>query len=339
MEDYPDLPEKIRSDLLIISRNLQLEAQLIDDLLDLTRISRGKISLRREITDVHGLIRSVSQLCRCDIDKQQIGFELHLEASRYLVFGDAGRLQQVLWNLLSNAVKFSNFGGNIELRTSVAADAKLNVRLTDDGCGIDPDLLERIFQPFEQGDISASASPRFSGLGLGLAISKFIVEAHQGEIWAESPGSGKGASFTVSLPLAETEQVQSVPPPEPKAVPLIRPVRILLVDDHLDTLDVMSRLLTRSGHEVVAASTYQKALSIGQQQKFDVLISDLGLHDGSGYELMSTLRGASSVKGIALSGYGMKADVDRSLAAGFSAHLTKPCDLFVLNAIIQKVLS
>ena len=337
MEEYRDLPEKMRSDLLVISRNLQLEAQLIDDLLDLTRISRGKISLRREITDVHSLIRSVSQLCQGEIDKQQIGFKLHLEASRCHVLGDAGRLQQVFWNLLSNAVKFSNVGGKIELRTSVVADAELHVRLTDDGCGIDPALLERIFQPFEQGD--ASVSPRFGGLGLGLAISKFIVDAHQGAIWAESPGLHKGATFTVSLPLAQREQVQSAQPPEPKAPPRSRPVRILLVDDHLDTLNVMGRLLTGCGHEVVTASTYGKALSVGQQQQFDLLISDLGLHDGSGYELMSALRAVSSVKGIALSGYGMKEDIDRSLAAGFSAHLTKPCDLSVLNAAIQRVLS
>jgi len=337
MEEYPDLPEKMRSDLLVISRNLQLEAQLIDDLLDLTRISRGKISLRREITDVHSLIRSVSQLCQSEIDKQQIGFELDLEASRYHVLGDASRLQQVFWNLLSNAVKFSNVGGKIELRTCVVADAELHVRLTDDGCGIDPALLERIFQPFEQGDISVS--PRFGGLGLGLAISKFIVDAHQGEIWAESPGLGKGATFTVSLPLAETEQVRSAPPVGPKPPPISRPVRILLVDDHYDTLDVMGRLLTRCGYEVVTASTYSKAFSLGRQQEFDLLISDLGLHDGSGYELMSALRAVSSVKGIALSGYGMKADIDRSLAAGFSAHLTKPCDLSVLNATIQRVLS
>jgi len=337
MEEYSGLPEKIRSDLSVISRNLQLEAQLIDDLLDLTRISKGKISLRREITDVHSLIRSVCQLCHPEIDKQQIGFELHLEASRYHVFGDPSRLQQVLWNLLSNALKFSNVGGKIELRTSVAADAELHVRLSDDGCGIDPHLLERIFQPFEQGDISVS--PRFGGLGLGLAISKFIVDAHQGAIWAESPGLGKGATFTMSLPLAATEQVQCPPPLGPKLPPVSRRVRILLVDDHMDTLDVMSRLLTRCGHEVVAASTYKKALSVGQREEFDLLISDLGLHDGSGYELMSALGGAKSLKGIALSGYGMKEDVDRSLAAGFSAHLTKPCDLSVLNVTIQRVLS
>jgi signal transduction histidine kinase len=169
LEDYPDLPEKVRSDLLVISRNLQLEAQLIDDLLDLTRISRGKISLRCEITNVHSLIQSVSRLCQSEIDKQQISFELRLEASRCHVPGDAGRLQQVFWNLLTNAVKFSNVGGKIELRTSVVADAELHIRLTDDGCGIDPESLEIIFQPFEHGAISAS--PRFSGLGLGLAIS------------------------------------------------------------------------------------------------------------------------------------------------------------------------
>jgi signal transduction histidine kinase len=337
MEQYPDLPARIRSDLLVISRNLRLEAQLIDDLLDLTRISRGKISLRCEITDVHSLIRSVSQLCEAEIDKQQIFFELHLEAARHHVLGDASRLQQVFWNLLSNAVKFSNVGGKIELRTSVVADAELQVRLTDYGCGIDPALLEKIFQPFEQGDISAS--PRFGGLGLGLAISKFIVDAHQGEIWAESPGLGKGATFTVNLPLAETEQIQNAPSSEPKPTAVSKPVRILLVDDHFDTLDVMGRLLTRCGHEVITASTYSKALGIGQQQKFDLLISDLGLLEGSGYELMSTLRAESAIKGIALSGYGMKADIDRSLAAGFSAHLTKPCDVSVLNATIQRVLS
>jgi CheY-like chemotaxis protein len=227
----------------------------------------------------------------------------------------------VLWNLLSNALKFSNVGGKVELRTSVVADAELHVRLTDDGCGIDPHWLERIFQPFEQGEISVS--PRFGGLGLGLAISKFIVDAHEGEIWAESPGLGKGASFTVSLPLAETEQVQSPPPLGPKLPPVRRRVRILLVDNHMDTLDVMSRLLTHSGHEVVAASTYKKALRVGQQEEFDLLISDLGLHDGSGYELMSALRGISSLKGIALSGYGMKADVASVPGSGILGALDK----------------
>ena len=333
MEQNRDLPEGMRPDLAVVRRNLQLEVQLIDDLLDLARISRGKISLRREISDVHAIIRSVRRVCQAEIDTQQIDFELRLEASRSHMLGDAGRLQQVFWNLVSNAIKFSKVGGKIVLQTSVVGDARIRIRLTDDGRGIGPELLERIFQPFEQGDVSA---PRFGGLGLGLAISKYIVDAHQGEIWAESPGVGKGATFVVSLPLAETEQ--SAPTPSIKPLAGNRPVRILFVEDHADTLDIMSRLLMLCGHEVVAASTYKEALNLGQQQKFDILISDLGLNEGTGYELMSRLRAVSSVKGIALSGYGMKADIDRSLAAGFSAHLTKPCDINALNATIQNVL-
>ena len=336
IEQYPDLPEAIRSDLLVISRNLQLEARLIDDLLDLTRISKGKISLQREITDVHGLIRSVRQLCQVEIDKQQVQFEMQLEAPRYHVLGDAGRLQQVLWNLLSNAIKFTPAGGMIELRTSVVGRTELRIRLTDSGRGIGLDSLERIFQPFEQGDVSVPS--QFGGLGLGLAISKGIVDAHEGQIQAESLGLGRGATFTVTLPLAETQQIPNAPPPRPEPSAAQKDVRILLVDDHEDTLEFMSRFLTLCGHKVVTASTYRKALSVGQQQEFDLVISDVGLPDGSGYELMPALQALSPVKGIALSGYGMKSDVDRSMAAGFSAHLTKPCDLSVLNATIEKVL-
>ena len=336
IEQYPDLPETIRSDLLVISRNLQLEARLIDDLLDLTRIGQGKISLQREITDVHSLIRSVHQLCQPAIDEQQVRFEMHLEAPHYHVLGDAGRLQQVLWNLLSNAIKFTPAGGTIELQTSVVDASELRVRITDSGRGIGFDSLERIFQPFEQGDLSVPL--QFGGLGLGLAISKGIVDAHEGKIRAESFGRDQGATFTVSLPLAETQQIPNAPPPKPAPPAGSKSVRVLLVDDHEDTLEFMSRFLTLCGHEVVTASSYVKALSAGQQQKFDLLISDIGLPDGSGYDLMSALQARSPLKGIALSGYGMKADVDRSVAAGFSAHLTKPCDLSVLKAIIEKVL-
>jgi signal transduction histidine kinase/ActR/RegA family two-component response regulator len=336
-ERYPDLPETIRSDLHVISRNLQLQARLIDDLLDLTRVSEGKISLQREITDVHSLIRSVRQLCEVAIDEQQVRFEMQLEAPRYHVLGDAGRLQQVLWNLLSNAIKFTPPGGTIELRTSVVAGREFRMCLTDSGRGIAWDSLESIFEPFEQGDLSVPT--QFGGLGLGLAIAKGIVDAHEGQIRAESPGLGMGTTFTVTLPLAETKEIPSAPPPRPESPAVHKTARILLVDDHEDTLEFMSRFLTLCGHDVVTASTYEKALSIGQQQDFDLVISDIGLPGGSGNQLMSALRALSPVKGIALSGYGMKADVDRSEAAGFSAHMTKPCDLSVLNAIIEKVLS
>ena len=215
IERYPDLPETIRSDLLVITRNLQLEARLIDDLLDLTRISKGKISLQREITDVHNLIRSVRQLCQVAIDDQQVRFEIQLEAPRYHVLGDAGRLQQVLWNLFSNAIKFTPAGGTIKLRTSVVADTEFRIRLTDSGRGIASDSIERIFQPFEQGDLSVA--PQFGGLGLGLAISKGIVDAHEGQIGAESLGLGRGATFTVTLPLTEPKQIPDAAPSRPES--------------------------------------------------------------------------------------------------------------------------
>jgi signal transduction histidine kinase/CheY-like chemotaxis protein len=337
IEQNPDLPESIRSDLLAISRNLQLEARLIDDLLDLTRIGQGKISLQRQSTDVHSLILSVRQLCQAAVEEQHIRFETHLEAPHYRVLGDAGRLQQVLWNLLTNALKFTPAGGKIELWTSVVGGTKFRVRLTDTGRGIDRELLERIFQPFEQGDLSVPLE--FGGLGLGLAISKGIIDAHGGQIQAESSGLGRGATFTVTLPLAESQQIPNAPPPRADKPAAKKAFRILFVDDHPDTLEFMARFLTRSGHKVVTASSYRKALSIGQTQEIDVLISDIGLPDGNGYDLMSALQALSPIKGIALSGYGMKPDIDRSMAAGFSAHLTKPCDLTVLNATITKVMS
>jgi signal transduction histidine kinase/CheY-like chemotaxis protein len=334
---YPDLPEKIRSDLLVISRNLQLEARLIDDLLDLTRINKGKILLLRESVDVHALIRSVRQLCQIAIDTQQVCFEMQLDAPRYHVLGDAGRLQQVFWNLLSNAIKFTPAGGTIVLGTSVVDDTKFRVRLTDSGRGIVSDSLQSIFEPFEQGDLSVP--PQFGGLGLGLSIAKAIVDAHEGQIRAESSGSGTGATFTVTLPLAESQQILKADPPRPEPLTANKAVRILLVDDHQDTLEFMSRFLTLGGHHVATASNYEEALSLGQSQEFDLVISDIGLPDGNGYDLIHELRARSPIKGIALSGYGMKADVDRSESAGFSAHLTKPCDLSVLNSTIEKILS
>jgi CheY-like chemotaxis protein len=201
------------------------------------------------------------------------------------------------------------------------------------GRGISSDLLERIFQPFEQGDLSVAT--QFGGLGLGLAISKGIVDAHEGQIQVESPGLGRGAAFTVTLPLAETQQVLEVSSQKPEAQTGNKTVRILLVDDQEDTLEFMSRVLKLCGHEVATARSYAEALSIGQRQKFDLLISDIGLPSGSGYDLMQALKSLSPVKGIALSGYGMQSDIDRSIAAGFSAHLTKPCDFSTLNAAIE----
>jgi signal transduction histidine kinase/CheY-like chemotaxis protein len=336
-EKSPDLPEIVRSDLLVIRRNLQLESRLIDDLLDLARIRETKLSLNREITDVHALIESVYGLCKAAIDQRQVQFQIKLQAGRYLVLGDPGRLQQVFWNLFNNAVKFTPDGGSIEVETSVVAGTEFRVRITDSGPGIGSDSLVKIFEPFEQADLSVSR--QFGGLGLGLAISKGIVDAHEGQILAESPGRGRGSTFTVSLPLAEAQQIPNAPLQIEQSQTASKAARILLVDDHEDTLEFMSRLLRRYGHQVATASTHRKALSLGQQEQFDLLIADIGLPDGSGYGLLATLQAVSPIKGIILSGYTTQADVDRSIAAGFSAHLKKPCDISVLDATIGKVLS
>jgi CheY-like chemotaxis protein len=223
------------------------------------------------------------------------------------------------------------------LRTSVVEGAELCVRVTDSGRGIDPNLLNAIFQPFEQGD--PSVLPQFGGLGLGLAIARGIVDAHEGQIRAQSAGIGMGATFSITLPLAETKQVLDAQPKKPHPPPAQTRIRILLVDDHQDTLEFMSRFLVISGHDVVTASSYRKALIAAQEQQFDLVISDISLPDGNGYELMQALQASLPIKGIALSGHGMKADVDRSLTAGFSAHMTKPCDPLVLISTIAKVLS
>ena len=210
-------------------------------------LARRQISLQREITDVHNLIRSVRQLCQVAIDDRHVRFEMQLDAPHYHVLGDAGRLQQVFWNLLSNAIKFTSAGGTIVLGTSVVDRHRFRIRLTDSGRGINSDLLERIFQPFEQGDLSVPS--QFGGLGLGLAISKGIVDAHEGQIQAESLGLDRGATFTVTLPLAEPKRIPDAAPPRPKSPLPKKAIRILLVDDHQDTLEFMSRFLTLCGHQ------------------------------------------------------------------------------------------
>lgn len=335
LQDHPHLPEDVRADLQMMRRNLQLEARLIDDLLDLTRIVKGKIPLQQEVTDIHALIESARQTCQTAIDKQQVKVVYQLDAPRHHVVGDAARLQQVLWNLLSNAVKFSPVGGEVVIRTSVTQNRNLCVEVTDAGRGIEADAVLKIFRPFEQGDAAVTA--QFGGLGLGLAISKNIVDAHGGEIWAESKGVGRGATFVIKLPLADvlTAKASQAGALTPAVAP--RGVRILLVDDHEDTRHAVQRLLGRRGHQVTTASTSSEALHLIGTEEFDLLVSDLGLPDCSGHELVRKVHSIRSIPAIALSGYGMESDVERSHEAGFLAHLTKPVDINVLQATIEKI--
>ncbi|HMJ07199.1 MAG TPA: ATP-binding protein, partial [Chthoniobacterales bacterium] len=346
------LPEDAREQLAMMERNIALEARLIDDLLDLTRIARGQLRLRSELCDAHSLIGLAVEIVRDDALAKGVSLERNLGAQRSGLVVDPARFQQVIWNLLRNAVKFTPPGGRVAIRTVDEADedgaGRLRIEVVDSGIGIDPAALKKIFLPFEQAD--PRGDHRFGGMGLGLAIARAIVDLHGGTIAAESAGEGYGATFVVEIPGA-TEAPHGVgeapslfpalavatEPARTRAEEAQRPLRLLLVEDHSSTLEVLSRLLTRAGHAVVTAGTLADALSAAAAGIFDLVISDLGLPDGTGNELMEILRARYKLRGIALSGFGMEEDVARSRQAGFAAHLTKPVDFQQLRRALHDV--
>ena len=339
----PDGPE-VRQALAVIRRNVELEARLIDDLLDVTRIAKGKLQLSFEITSVHEALQRSYEICREDILAKKLSFEFRLEATSQHVNGDPARLQQVFWNLIKNAVKFTPEGGNISVETSNPEPEQIEIRTIDNGIGIASEKMTKIFNAFEQGQ--SSITRKFGGLGLGLAISKAMVRAHGGTITAESKGAEKGAVFrivlnTVPEPAASQKTVRRTPllaghAPAPKEAS--RKTHLLVVDDHHDTCLGMKMLLERRGYRITLAHTADQAVERAQEEKFDLLISDIGLPDRSGYELMKELRETRSLRGIALSGFGMENDVNRARAAGFSEHLTKPINFERLDAVIRNLL-
>lgn len=330
-------PEELRASLRIIRRNIELEARLIDDLLDLTRISRGKLQVHFALVDAHEAIRSAVEMCQSEIMNKGTRVQLELAAERFHLQGDAPRLLQVVWNLLLNAVKFTPAEGAIVIRTSNSPEERLVIDVEDSGIGIPPENLTRIFEPFEQGEDSSAR--RFGGLGLGLAVARGLVVAHGGSIHAQSAGTGQGATFRI-----EFETVDP-PPAEPFAAPAEsgepppgKSLRILLVEDHEDTRHAMERLLRRWGHTVRSATCVREARVEVAGHEFDLLVSDLGLPDGQGTEIMAGLRGAGSpIVGVAMSGFGMEEDIRRSHESGFEEHLTKPIAAQQLRAIVEQI--
>ncbi len=348
MVSREDLPASVREDLELIRRNIELEATLIDDLLDLTRVSSGKLKLRRETVDVHDLIRRTLETCRSDVSDKAMKVELDLTADQHWVFADAARLQQVYWNLLKNAVKFTPTGGTITVRTvnpapalniPDATDNELIVEVRDTGIGIEPPMLEKIFHAFEQGE--PGITRQFGGLGLGLAISRALVDAHEGVLSAESEGKGCGATFRVTLPVAPSPAWLEVAPPNGKASVNNsgQALRLLLVEDHPDTLRLMARLLRKLGHDVFTASSGEAALEAAANHPFDLIISDLGLPDLSGIEMMRRIGARKPTKAIALSGFGSDRDVREAREAGFTRHLTKPVNLQLLADTIHEIVN
>jgi signal transduction histidine kinase/ActR/RegA family two-component response regulator len=326
------LHESLRDGLEMIERSVQLEARLIDDLLDLTRISRGQVKAHFEVRDVHRLLADVERLCRERSQEKNVRVDLLLEASEHHAWGDAARLEQVFWKLLDNAVKFSSAGGWVEVRTSNLAHARIRIDVTDHGLGIPPEILPRLFQPFERG---GAASRNFGGLGLGLAIAKSLVDLHGGTLAAVSGGAGQGSTFTVVLgtvPLPVRQQTQR--PDRPK--PAQRPLRLLVVEDHPPTREVLTTLLQIARHQIKTAGDVASARQLAETHVFDLVLSDLGLPDGNGLDLMIELRDRYGLEGIAVTGYGMEEDLRRSRDAGFREHLVKPVTLDELSAAIAR---
>jgi signal transduction histidine kinase/ActR/RegA family two-component response regulator len=328
----PKLHDALRDEMEMIERSVELEAKLIDDLLDLTRIARGQVKAHFEVRDVHRLLAETVSLCRDKIQEKEIRVDLVTGAAERHVWGDAARLQQVFWNLLQNAVKFSPAGSRIEVRTTDEA-GRIRIDIRDEGAGIAPEVLSRLFQAFEQGDRNHS---RGGGLGLGLALCKGLVDLHGGSLQVASPGAGLGSTFTVTLGTVPVEVRLQLARPV-RVEPAARPLRLLVVEDHKPTLQVMTSLLQSIRHQVKTASDLATARRLADTHVFDLVVSDIGLPDGSGLDLMLELRERYGLDGIAVSGYGMDEDLKRSREAGFREHLVKPVGLEDLKEAIARV--
>ena len=340
LEDLAAEPGRSAEDLAALAlmrRNLDLETHLIDDLLDLTRVTGGKLQLHRETADVHLCLRQAIEICQPDIDAKELQLAIELDAPRHFVDGDASRLQQIFWNLIKNAVKFTPVGGRIAIETRSAEASRLTVEFRDTGVGIDPRPLLHLFEPFFQ--VQHALKQRAGGLGLGLAICKAITEAHGGTLTAASAGLGKGATFCVELAtVAEPSAKLLSGPAADASTPARREdLRLLLVEDHDDTRKVLARLLNRRGYKVEAARNAQEARSLSSERTFDLIISDIALPDASGCDLLKELGTKHKLRGIAMSGFGSDTDLAQSRAAGFLEHLVKPIDARALDTAIQRV--
>ena len=332
LEENQSLDPEIRSSLQMLRRSVELEVTLIDDLLDFTQATRGRLKLFREVLDLHTIITEVTELfVVSEARNRNLEFGCHLQASEHHAFGDRARIQQVFWNLFKNALKFTPSGGCIAVHTQNPQAGRISIEVVDTGIGIDQNVKSSLFQPFQQGNIG----PHFGGLGLGLVISRSIVEAHGGDISASSAGRDLGATFCVGLETC---------PPQPdiggqqRTELKDRGLRILLIEDDAATRDTLVRLLTRQGHAVIQAGNLATARAMADTGTFDLVLSDLGLPDGDGRDLMPYLKSHYGLHGIAFSGYGTDEDIARSMEAGFDEHLVKPIEWARLRWMIGHVI-
>ncbi|MBW4666032.1 MAG: PAS domain S-box protein [Cyanomargarita calcarea GSE-NOS-MK-12-04C] len=334
-----------------IERNAKAQTQLIEDLLDISRMIQGKLRLKVCQCDLIPIIDSALDSVSLAAQVREIDLRIFIAdrgQSQYLVSGDAGRIQQVIWNLLSNAIKFTPKGGRVELRMSMSANLGSEllaiIQVSDTGIGISPDFLPYVFDRFRQAD--SSSTRNHGGLGLGLAIVRHIVELHGGTIYAESPGEEQGATFTVKLPLLKTQPSPplslSPPPPSFPSFPSLFGVRVLIVDDEADTRDFLVTVLQGCQAEVHAVASVAEALQVIPEWKPDVLVSDIGMPGEDGYSLIRKLRASPPEKGgkipaAALTAYTRTQDRMRAIQEGFQLHLPKPVEPDELAAVVASL--
>jgi PAS domain S-box-containing protein len=330
--------EDLRTGLSVIDRNSKLQAELISDLLDIHRIASGKIRLERAPVDIREVIQAAVDAIGPAAAAKAIEVEREVESTPVIISGDSARLQQVLNNLLGNAIKFTPKGGRILLALR-AVDLHAEVVVSDTGQGISADALPHIFDRFRQGDTQTSRSE--GGLGLGLAISKQLVELHRGTISARSPGKGQGATLTVSLPMVTPD---FVPPPvrtnkAEEESSSLNGILVLLVDDEADAREPLRRVLERAGAETIAVASVAEALDVIEHRHPDVIVSDIAMPGRDGYDLVRSIRGLQAtrdkrVPAIALTAYAAREDRDRAMNAGFQKHMAKPVEQAELTAAV-----
>ena len=329
-------PETQRRALETLERNVRTQAQLVDDLLDVSRIVAGKLHIKGDEVDLTTVVTSAADTVRPASVAKGISFRVIADPDQQvIVMGDVDRLRQILWNLLTNAVKFTPKGGRVEIELR-ATDASASVVVTDTGQGIRQDFLRHVFERFRQAD--GTASRRHGGLGLGLAIVRHLTEAHGGSVSAESPGEGLGATFTVHLPVREVRtRPKTTQTPEPRGTALAG-LRVLLVDDEADTRDVLRVLLEVQGANVTAASSAGEALDLLRRQPTDVLLADIGMPEQDGYALIEAVRALpapeSVVPAVAVTAYVSSRDRAHAFKAGYGWHVAKPVDPDQLIAVV-----
>jgi signal transduction histidine kinase len=324
-----------------IDRNAKVQAQLIDDLLDVSRIVSGKLNLEVRPLDIASVARAAINVVQPAAAAKNISLDFYAEPGLGAISADSARLHQIIWNLLSNAVKFTPHGGKICLRVE-QNDSDARVTVKDTGQGIDPEFLPRVFDRFRQADSSTTRS--FGGLGLGLAIVRHLVELHGGTVSAQSDGVGKGATFTATFPLLadRTEPVAHVPEINAMDIHLLDGLRVLLVDDEAEARQIISTVITRTGAEVRTCESAHEALAKLSEWKPDVILSDIAMPEEDGYSFIRKVRSLPPDKGgdtpaAALTAYARDVDRRQALAAGYQMHIAKPIGASQLVTMIARL--